>query len=111
MLRANRHSSNSLNNLYSKIDMLEADPLDGNPLNEDTFEIKKDNYNNAICLFFGPRIKRIFNKYSFIYFLNVLFSLMGLLLFIYGLFGKHLLHFIISFIFLAPGLILDNACK
>jgi len=112
LLRDNRHSSNSrnsFNSLYSKIDVLEAYPLDRNPLNEDTFKIKKENYNNAIYLFFGPRIKRISIKSSLIYLLNVLFSLLGLLLFIYGLFGKHLLQFIISFVFLAPGLVLDNA--
>lgn len=108
MLRDNRHSSNSLNSFYFKIDSPEDDHLD-----EDTKGIKKSipesTSNNSVYSFFNPRIKRFLTKPSLMYLLNVLFSLLGLLLFIYGLFGKHLLQFIISFIFLAPGLFLDNA--
>jgi hypothetical protein len=43
-----------------------------------------------------------------IYFLSVLFMMSGFLLFIYGLFREHLYQFVMGFIFLIPGFILDN---
>lgn len=43
-----------------------------------------------------------------IYFLSVLFMMAGFLLFIYGLFMEYLYQFVMGFIFLIPGFILDN---
>lgn len=42
-----------------------------------------------------------------IYLLSILFTMSGFLLFIYGLFMKQLYQFIMGFIFLIPGFILD----
>lgn len=45
---------------------------------------------------------------SLIYLLSILFMVSGFLLFIYGLFMKHLYQFVMSFIFLISGFILDS---
>ena len=45
---------------------------------------------------------------SSIYLLSVLFMMSGFLLFIYGLFLEHLYQFVMGFIFLISGFILDN---
>lgn len=45
---------------------------------------------------------------SSIYFLSILFMMSGFLLFIYGLFQKHIYQFVMGFVFLISGFILDN---
>jgi len=44
-----------------------------------------------------------------IYLLAILFMMSGFLLFIYGLFVRQIYQFVMGFIFLISGLILDNA--
>lgn len=45
---------------------------------------------------------------SSIYLLSILFMMSGFLLFIYGLFLEHIYQFVMGFVFLISGFILDN---
>lgn len=45
---------------------------------------------------------------SSIYLLSILFTMSGFLLFIYGLFLEHIYQFVVGFVFLISGFILDN---
>lgn len=57
-------------------------------------------------MFFGVLNPEI--KIPSIYFLSVLFMVSGFLLFIYGLFLEHLYQFVMGFVFLISGFILDS---
>lgn len=63
---------------------------------------KKKNADSIFSKFLNLGIEELL-----IYLLGVLFMMSGLLLFIYGLFMGYLYQFIMGFIFLIPGFILD----
>lgn len=70
----------------------------------------------------SPYIKKIFNEIfseipnlgteeSSVYFLSLLFIMSGFLLFIYGLFTVHLYQFVMGFVFLISGFIMDSTTE
>lgn len=66
-------------------------------------EYLKKYFRNMLFGVLNPEI-----KISSIYFLSVLFMMSGFLLFIYGLFLEHLYQFVMGFVFLISGFILDS---
>ncbi|MPM75225.1 hypothetical protein SDC9_122216 [bioreactor metagenome] len=69
--------------------------------------INNEYIKKQLCDIFSE-ISNLGTEGSSIYLLSILFMMSGFLLFIYGLFLEHIYQFVMGFIFLISGFILDN---